>query len=120
MQKCIHWNLNKGLLKTSKILIHPLQWECKIEWHSNSITETCYSFFLASKEEEENLQDLKKELELDVHQISVEELCRRLGTNLETGLTTSQAKANLERDGREYQLNLRFDLANLDLVKYSI
>ena len=66
------------------------------------------------------MQDLKKELELDVHQISVEELCRRLGTNLETGLTTSQAKANLERDGREYQLNLRFDLVNLDLVKFSI
>ena len=45
------------------------------------------------------MDDLKKELELDVHRISVEELCRRLGTNLETGLTTSQAKANLERDG---------------------
>ena len=34
-----------------------------------------------------------------MHKISVEELCRRLGTNLVTGLTTSQAKANLERDG---------------------
>ena len=89
-------------------------------YFQTNLDGTCYSFFLASKEEEENLQDLKKELELDVHQISVEELCRRLGTNLETGLTTSQAKANLERDGREYQLNLRFDLVNLDLVKFSI
>ena len=59
-----------------------------------------YSFvFLVSKEEQETLDDLKKELELDVHKITVEELCRRLGTNLITGLTTSQANANLERDG---------------------
>ena len=59
-----------------------------------------YNFiYIGSKEEVENLDDLKKELELDVHKISVEDLCRRLGTNLETGLTTSQAKANLERDG---------------------
>jgi sodium/potassium-transporting ATPase subunit alpha len=42
---------------------------------------------------------LKKELELDVHKVTVEDLCRRLGTNLETGITTSQANANLERDG---------------------
>ena len=55
--------------------------------------------FLVSKEEQETLDDLKKELELDVHKITVEELCRRLGTNLITGLTTSQANANLERDG---------------------
>ena len=34
-----------------------------------------------------------------MHQISVEDLCRRLGTNLETGITSSQAKSNLERDG---------------------
>ena len=45
------------------------------------------------------MDDLKKELELDVHKISVAELCQRLGTNLETGLTEAQAKANLERDG---------------------
>jgi len=50
-------------------------------------------------EEEENLDDLKKELELDVHKITVAELCQRLGTNIEMGLTESQAKANLERDG---------------------
>ena len=57
---------------------------------------------LASKEkqeEEENLDDLKKELELDVHKISVIELCQRLGTNVESGLTDAQAQTNLERDG---------------------
>ena len=45
------------------------------------------------------MDDLKKELELDVHKITTSELCQRLGTNLETGLTEAQAKANLERDG---------------------
>ena len=58
-----------------------------------------FHFSAVSKEEQETLDDLKKELELDVHKITVEELCRRLGTNLVTGLTTSQAKANLDRDG---------------------
>ncbi|XP_040567091.2 sodium/potassium-transporting ATPase subunit alpha [Lepeophtheirus salmonis] len=51
------------------------------------------------KKDDEELDDLKKELELDVHRITREELCQRLGTNLETGLTEAQAKANLERDG---------------------
>ena len=45
------------------------------------------------------MDELKKELEIDYHQISLSELCQRLGTNLETGLTEAQAKANLERDG---------------------
>ena len=56
-------------------------------------------YFLGSKKVDEELDDLKKELELDVHSISREELCQRLGTNLETGLTEAQAKANLKRDG---------------------
>ena len=46
------------------------------------------------------MDDLKKELELDVHKITVAELCQRLGTNIEMGLTESQAKANLERDNK--------------------
>merc|ERR1712214_111895 len=52
-----------------------------------------------SKAEEENLDDLKKELEVDVHKISADEVYRRFGTNPQTGLTAAQAKANLERDG---------------------
>jgi len=47
----------------------------------------------------EDLEGLKKELDLDVHKINISALCQRLGTNLETGLTDAQAKANLERDG---------------------
>ena len=45
------------------------------------------------------LDDLKKELEVDVHKISADEVYRRFGTNPQTGLTAAQAKANLERDG---------------------
>ena len=59
------------------------------------------SLFLlsGSKKKNEELDELKKELEIDYHQISLSELCQRLGTNLETGLTEAQAKANLDRDG---------------------
>ncbi len=45
------------------------------------------------------MEDLKKELDIDFHLITIPELCQRLGTNLETGLTNVQAKANLARDG---------------------
>ena len=36
--------------------------------------------------------DLKKEVEMDEHQIPVEELCQRLGTNADSGLTADRAK----------------------------
>ena len=45
------------------------------------------------------MEDLKKELEVDVHKLSVEEVYQRFGTNPQTGLTAAQAKANFERDG---------------------
>ena len=45
------------------------------------------------------MDDLKKELEVDVHKISIEEVFRRYGTDPNRGLTSSQAKANFERDG---------------------
>ena len=41
-----------------------------------------------------NLNELKQELEIDVHKVSVEELCKRFKTQIERGLTDSQAKAN--------------------------
>ena len=37
--------------------------------------------------------DLKKEVELDVHSVPLTELAARYGTDLETGLTTKQARA---------------------------
>ena len=45
------------------------------------------------------MDDLKQELELDVHIVEVEELCKRYTTDLTKGLTTSQAAANLEEYG---------------------
>jgi len=49
--------------------------------------------------EQEDLTELKQELDIDFHKVPLSELCQRLGTNLETGLTSAQAKANTERDG---------------------
>jgi len=46
------------------------------------------------------MQDLKKELELDVHKVSKEELFKRWGvTNPERGLTPAQAEANIAEFG---------------------
>jgi sodium/potassium-transporting ATPase subunit alpha len=38
-------------------------------------------------------------MDIDAHRVPLSELCQRLGTNLETGLTDAQAKANQDRDG---------------------
>lgn len=45
------------------------------------------------------MKNSKKELELDVHRIPIEELFRRCGTDAVRGLTTRQAKTNYEIDG---------------------
>merc|ERR1712055_49943 len=52
-----------------------------------------------SGKEQAKLADLKKELEIDVHKISADELIKRFETNLENGLTAAQAKAKLEQYG---------------------
>jgi len=44
-----------------------------------------------SKKEGRNLNELKQELELDVHRVHISELCKRFGTNLERGLTKTKA-----------------------------
>merc|ERR1712073_201118 len=44
-------------------------------------------------------EDLKKELELDVHKIELEQLYKRFKTDLTNGLTTAQAKAGNEQYG---------------------
>merc|ERR1711931_369747 len=53
----------------------------------------------AAKKKEKNLNELKKELEIDVHKISADELIKRFETNLENGLTAAQAKAKQEQYG---------------------
>ncbi|KAI5707206.1 hypothetical protein M8J76_010504 [Diaphorina citri] len=53
----------------------------------------------SKKQKKEKLDDLKQELDIDYHKISVEELYQRFGTHPETGLTHAKAKEVLERDG---------------------
>ena len=55
--------------------------------------------FLGKDKGGAKLDDLKKELEVDVHKISAEEVFRRFGVNRQTGLTSAQAKAGLEKHG---------------------
>ncbi|KAK6635373.1 hypothetical protein RUM44_000624 [Polyplax serrata] len=51
------------------------------------------------KKKDGNLDDLKQELDIDHHKISINELYQRFQTSAETGLTHAKAKENLERDG---------------------
>lgn len=45
------------------------------------------------------MNNLKQELELDVHKVSLDELSKRFKTDINRGLTASQAKANQEQYG---------------------
>lgn len=51
------------------------------------------------KSSQRDLDELKRELELDEHTISVEELCNRLKTDPEHGITDEEAEERLLRDG---------------------
>ncbi len=51
------------------------------------------------KKSKPTLDDLKKELELDEHKITIDELVSRYETDLNRGLTEEQVKKILERDG---------------------
>merc|ERR1719449_164094 len=46
-----------------------------------------------------DLNELKQELEIDVHRVPVDELCKRFTSNVERGLTADQAKKGLETYG---------------------
>merc|ERR1711910_314274 len=48
---------------------------------------------------EKNLNELKQELEIDVHKVDVDVLCKRFNTNVEQGLTDSQAAKGLVEHG---------------------
>merc|ERR1711931_165372 len=54
----------------------------------------------AAKKKEKNLNELKKELEIDVHKISADELIKRFETNLESGLSDEQALKGLATHGK--------------------
>jgi sodium/potassium-transporting ATPase subunit alpha len=51
------------------------------------------------KKGKEGLDDLKREIEIDEHKISVEELLSRLGTDLTNGLSKAKVAEVFERDG---------------------
>ncbi|XP_008117666.2 sodium/potassium-transporting ATPase subunit alpha-2 [Anolis carolinensis] len=51
------------------------------------------------KKKGEELEDLKKEVDIDDHKLSLEELAQKYKTDLSTGLTTTQAAEILARDG---------------------
>merc|ERR1712158_346494 len=53
-----------------------------------------------SGKKEKNLNELKQELEIDVHRVSVDVLCKRFDTNIENGLTTKKAEDGLKEHGR--------------------
>jgi len=53
----------------------------------------------AKKKEKKDLNELKQELEIDVHRVSVDELLKRFNSNIERGLTDGQAKKNLAEYG---------------------
>merc|ERR1712226_1018401 len=48
---------------------------------------------------EKNLNELKQELEIDVHRVSVDELCKRFGTNIADGLTDDQVAKGIREHG---------------------
>lgn len=50
-------------------------------------------------DKKENMDDLKKELDMDWHRISWDELCKRLETNTSTGLTKAKYAEIFEREG---------------------
>jgi sodium/potassium-transporting ATPase subunit alpha len=55
---------------------------------------------ISKKDKKLHMENLKRELEMDEHKISIDELAKRLETHLENGLTPETAKAVLLRDGR--------------------
>ncbi|XP_054160551.1 sodium/potassium-transporting ATPase subunit alpha-like isoform X2 [Oppia nitens] len=54
---------------------------------------------MAKKQNNSKMDDLKQEVSMDEHQISIEELCTRIRTSVKTGLTPEKAKEYLARDG---------------------
>merc|ERR1712198_238826 len=53
----------------------------------------------AAKKKKTDVNELKQELEIDVHKVDVDVLCKRFKTNVENGLTADQAKQKLEEHG---------------------
>ena len=53
-----------------------------------------HNLLYSAKPKQENLNELKQELDIDFHKVPLSDLYQRLGTNAETGLTNAQVKSN--------------------------
>jgi len=53
----------------------------------------------AKGKKDKDFDELKQELELDVHKVPVEDLARRFNSDKDRGMSTKQAEANLEKFG---------------------
>merc|ERR1712227_868571 len=51
------------------------------------------------KQDKERMDDLKQELELDVHKVDLDELYKRFETDINKGLTAAQAAEGLKKHG---------------------
>lgn len=49
---------------------------------------------------DKDINELKKEIDIDVHKVTVDELLKRFGTNIENGLNDDQAERGLKEHGR--------------------
>jgi len=49
-----------------------------------------------------DLNELKQELELDVHKVDLEELCKRFNTNVDTGLTQEAVLEGQQKYGKHW------------------
>merc|ERR1711884_766382 len=54
---------------------------------------------IKNKKDDEGMDNLKKELELDVHKVEPEVLCKRFSTDLDSGLSEQQVKENQAQYG---------------------
>ena len=75
--------------------------------------------YVSAKPKQENLNELKQELDIDFHKIPLSDLYQRLGTNAETGLTNAQVKSNQVSIPAVIKCNLRNAMEDL-LFPFSI
>merc|ERR1712051_482714 len=64
-----------------------------------TLSPTAGTMGRGSGKKEKNLNELKQELEIDVHRVSVDELCKRFNTNIAEGLTDDQVAKGIEEHG---------------------
>merc|ERR1712051_255098 len=64
-----------------------------------TLSPTAGTMGRGSGKKEKNLNELKQELEIDVHRVSVDELCKRFNSNVAEGLTDDQVAKGIEEHG---------------------